>query len=79
MFETLYKLYHQKGKSHIFMISFVVFVILNIIENIIHYNIGKTSNRKFEFTNPTPIDWKKIIFTMVIFAILQGFFTMQFY
>lgn len=79
MFETLYKLYHQKNTFHLFIISFIVFAVLNIIENVIHYNIGKTSNKEFEFSNPTRIDWKKIIITMVIFAFLQGFLTMYFY
>ena len=79
MFETLYKLYHQKNTFHLFVISFIVFAILNIIENVIHYNIGKTSNVEFEFSNPTLIDWKKIIVTMIIFALLQGFLTMYFY
>jgi len=79
MFETLYKLYHQKNTFHLFIISFIVFAVLNIIENVIHYNIGKTSNKDFEFSNPTRIDWKKIIITMIIFALLQGFLTMYFY
>jgi hypothetical protein len=79
MFETLFKLYHQKNTFHLFIISFIVFAVLNVIENVIHYNIGKTSNAEFEFSNPTLIDWKKIIFTMIIFALLQGFLTMYFY
>jgi hypothetical protein len=79
MFETLYKLYHQKNTFHLFIISFIVFAVINIIENVIHYNIGKTSNKEFKFSNPTRIDWKKIIITMVIFALLQGFLTMYFY
>ena len=79
MFETLYKLYHQKNTFHLFIISFIIFTILNIIENVIHYNIGKTSNAEFEFSNPTIIDWKKIIVTMIIFALLQAFLTMYFY
>ena len=79
MFETLFKLYHQKNTFHLFIISFIVFAILNIIENVIHYNIGKTSNTDFEFSNPTRNDWKKIIVTMIIFALLQGFITMYFY
>ncbi len=79
MFETLYKLYHQKNMFHLFIISFIIFAIVNIIENVIHYNIGKTSNTEFEFSNPTIIDWKKIIFTMIIFALLQGILTMYFY
>jgi hypothetical protein len=64
---------------HLFIISFIVFAIVNIIENVIHYNIGKTSNADFEFSNPTIIDWKKILVTMIIFALLQGLLTMYFY
>ncbi len=79
MFETLYKLYHQKNTFHLFIISFIVFALLNIIENVIHYNIGKTSNTEFEFSNPTRNDWKKIIVTMIIFALLQAFLTMYFF
>jgi hypothetical protein len=79
MLETLYKLYHQKNTFHLFIISFIVFAVLNVIENVIHYNIGKTSNAEFEISNPTLIDWKKIIVTMIIFALLQGFLTMYFY
>ena len=79
MFETLYKLYHQKNTFHLFIISFIVFAFLNVIENVIHYNIGKTSNTDFEFSNPARNDWKKIIVTMIIFALLQAFLTMYFY
>ena len=79
MFGILYKLYNKKGAFHIFLISFVVFAILNIIENIIHYNIGKTSNEKLEITNPSKEDWKKILITMFIFALLQGALTLYLY
>jgi hypothetical protein len=79
MFETLFKLYHQKNTFHLFIISFIVFAFLNVIENVIHYNIGKTSNTDFEFSNPARNDWKKIIVTMIIFALLQAFLTMYFY
>jgi len=79
MLVTLYKLYHQKNTFHLFIISFIIFALLNTIENVIHYNIGKTSNAEFEFSNPTLIDWKKIIVTMIIFALLQGILTMYFY
>ena len=79
MFETLYKLYNDKNTFHLFIISFIIFAVVNIVENVIHYNIGKTSNTEFEFSNPTLIDWKKIIVTMVIFAFLQALLTMYFY
>ena len=87
MFGILYKLYHKNGAFHIFLISFIAFAILNILENIIHYNIGKMSNsnsnnsnnNRLEITNPSKEDWKKIIITMLIFALLQGALTLYLY
>ena len=80
MFGVLYKLYHKKGAFHIFLISFIVFAILNIIENVIHYNIGKTSNsNRLDITNPSKKDWKKILITMFIFALLQGALSLYLY
>ena len=79
MFGVLYKLYNKKGAFHIFLISFIVFAILNIIENVIHYNIGKMSNKKLIITNPSNEHWKKILITMFIFALLQGALTLYLY
>ncbi len=89
MFELIFKKYFKKGTLHIFAFSFIVFIILNIIENIIHYNIGKFHNGSersesanniagFHFTNPSNTDWIRIIVIMIIFAVLQGFFTSDF-
>jgi murein L,D-transpeptidase YafK len=70
-----------------------VFIVLNVIENVIHYNIGKfhegngekkkendhrTNIGGYHFTNPSNTDWVRIVVIMVIFAILQGFFTSYF-
>ena len=41
MFELIFKKYFKPGTIHIFVFSFLVFIVLNIIENVIHYNIGK--------------------------------------
>ena len=84
MFGILYKLYDKNGAFHIFLISFIAFAILNIVENVIHYNIGKMSNsnsnnNRLEITNPSKEDWKKIIITMFIFALLQGALTLYLY
>jgi hypothetical protein len=84
MFGILYKLYNKNGAFHIFLISFIAFAILNIVENTIHYNIGKMSNsnsnnNRLEITNPSKEDWKKIIITMFIFALLQGALTLYLY
>jgi hypothetical protein len=69
---------HRRLPSNIFMASFVAFIILNIIENYIHYNIGR--NREdtefIKLSNPSKKDWIRIIVIMIIFAILQAFFTM---
>jgi len=64
---------------HIVIISFIVFIILNIMENYIHYNIGR--NRQVEgikLSNPSFKDWVKIIITMIIFGFLQGSLTAYF-
>ena len=64
---------------HLVIISFIVFIILNVIENYIHYNIGR--NRDVEgikLSTPSFKDWIKIIITMIIFGILQGSLTAYF-
>ena len=64
---------------HIVIISFIIFIILNIIENYIHYNIGR--NRDVEgikLSAPSFKDWVKIIITMLIFGFLQGSLTAYF-
>lgn len=61
--------------KHIIIISIIVFTVLNIIENIIHYNIGKSEK---QFIMPNLSDFIKILFTMFIFGLLQGIFTEYF-
>jgi hypothetical protein len=67
---------YKSSNYKIFISAVVVFIILNIIENYIHYNIGRHHDSQLEFKNPSSSDWIKIIITMIIFAILQGFFTL---
>ena len=67
-------LYHYHS-IHILIISVIIFVIINIIENVIHYNIGKYSDKEVKIDNPTTNDWSKIIFVMIVFALLQGSLT----
>jgi hypothetical protein len=50
MFGLIFNKYFKPGTRHIFVFSFLVFIVLNIIENVIHYNIGK-----FHEANSTPI------------------------
>jgi hypothetical protein len=100
MFELIIKKYFKPGTFHIFVFSFIVFIVLNVIENVIHYNIGKyhegntingdgngNGNKVangsanvagIHFTNPSQTDWGRIIVIMLIFAVLQGFFTSYF-
>lgn len=95
MFHLIFKKYFKKETLHIFVFSFLVFIVLNVIENVIHYNIGKyhdaaattsgTDLRRmsknvagFHFTNPSEADWLRIVVIMIIFAVLQGFFTSYF-
>ena len=48
-----------------------------MIENYIHYNIGrhKESDYHIEFSWPTTLEWTKIAVVMVVFATLQGILT----
>ena len=72
-------MYFIKNKSiHLIFISFCIFIIINLIENLIHYNIGRYHDSKLMITYPTYTDWIKIIITMIIFALLQGFLTYYF-
>ena len=54
---------HIKNKKfHIFVVSFVIFIILNIAENLIHYSIGRQNNNNFiELSLPNKSDFIKII------------------
>ena len=65
--------------NNIILISMIVFLFINTIENIIHFSIGRnidnknTANIKIEI--PEVYDIIKIIFIMCIFSILQALFT----
>ena len=90
MFDLIFKKYFKPGTIHIFIFSFLVFIVLNVVENVIHYNIGKFHDHGggagggnggiagYHFTNPTNTDWVRIIVIMLVFAILQGVFTSHF-
>lgn len=65
-----------KSSFYFIFSSFIVFIILNFIENLIHYSIGRNSNENnIQFSRPTTIDWIRIIIIMIIFGFLQGFFS----
>ncbi len=74
----MYHFYYgqQKLSLKIFIASIIIFIILNIIENYLHYNTGRHYDKEgLHFTMPSKKDWIKIIIIMLIFAILQGIFT----
>jgi hypothetical protein len=76
LFRKLRNFYN--GRSFpIFVISFLVYAVINMIENYIHYNIGrhKESDYHIEFSWPTTLEWTKIAVVMVVFATLQGILT----
>ena len=65
----------------IFWSSFLTFAVLNIVENILHYSIGRYDDAnahgsmRFNLVMPSKHDWIKIVFVMIVFAMLQGFIT----
>ena len=65
----------------IFIISFFVFIFLNIIENLLHFTNGRNENNQeiFQLVMPKKRDWIKIAVIMVVFAILQGGITAFFH
>jgi hypothetical protein len=63
----------------VFIVSFLVFLVLNLVENLYHYGIGRHSNqREVAWVMPTQLDWIRIIIVMVLFGLLQAFFTCLF-
>lgn len=80
--QYLYKMYYISAKNvHLMVVSFVVYLFVNMFENLIHYNIGKSSNnddKAAEFKVPSKEDLLKIIVVMMIFAALQGVLTFWF-
>jgi len=63
---------------HLIVISFLAYLIVNLFENLIHYNIGRFSNQETRLELPTEKDWLKIAVVMCIFALLQGLLTYAF-
>ena len=61
----------------IFTVSIAVFIVLNLVENVIHYSIGRTHGTSgIVIVAPSYVDWLRITIIMIIFAILQGLLTM---
>ena len=72
-------MYILSGASfHIIAISFLVYIFVNLFENVIHYNIGRFSNKETKFELPSKKDFIKIAVVMCVFALLQGVLTSYF-
>jgi hypothetical protein len=63
----------KNSSSRIMIVSFFVYIFVNLFENLIHYEIGKFSISKDLI--PTQRDWTKIIGVMIVFAGIQGLLT----
>ena len=75
----LYIMFIYSGASfHIIVISFFIYLFVNLFENLIHYNIGKFSNKKTKLDLPSIKDWIKMLLVMCTFALLQGLLTYYF-
>ena len=68
----------SSSNIHLMVVSFLLYVVINTFENVIHYNIGKFSNKETKFVIPSKKDWVKIIVVMTVAALLQGYFTYWF-
>uniref|UniRef100_A0A6C0HZM5 Uncharacterized protein n=1 Tax=viral metagenome TaxID=1070528 RepID=A0A6C0HZM5_9ZZZZ len=69
-------MYIISGASfHIIAISFFVYIFVNLFENMIHYNIGRFSNKETKLELPSKKDFIKIAVVMCIFALIQGLLT----
>ena len=66
------------GNLRWFVVSFCIYIFVNLFENMFHYNIGRHTNADFTFEIPTEKDWIKIISVMLTFAMLQGILTCYF-
>lgn len=63
------------SQGHVFWASIIAFTILNLVENLIHYNIGREQDRhtfSIHFNMPSLHDLVKLGVIMLVFAILQG-------
>lgn len=66
-------------RYHLLYVSMIVYIIVNLFENVFYYSIGRHSNQEgIQIELPTRKDWTKIICVTLIFAVLQGYLTCLF-
>jgi hypothetical protein len=56
----------------LFAVSFWIFIVVNLVENILYYNLGKHSIRDFRLSIPTIPEIMTIIVIMLGFAGIQA-------
>ena len=65
--------------EYVILISMLVFIVLTMIEDIIHFNLGKYSGTKITYKKifevPNFEDFVKIGIIIIVFAFLQGIIT----
>lgn len=62
--------------THVFWVSFLVFLVLNSVENLLHYSIGRTpSEARIALITPSWIDLLRIIAIMALFGSFQAYLT----
>jgi hypothetical protein len=57
----------------VFTVSTLVYVVVNVLENLVHYNIGKHTGHRFHITRPSLRDATRMAGVMLAAALLQGF------
>ncbi len=65
----------MSNSKTIFIAGFLSFIILNFIENIIHYSIGRSHLKSFSIKLPSNSDFFRLTMIMLFFAVLQGLLT----
>ena len=66
-------------RYHLLYVSMIVYIIVNLFENVFYYSIGRHSNKEgIQIELPTRKDWTKILCVTFIFAVLQGYLTCLF-
>lgn len=81
MFHTFRQLKAFKLTGKIFWVSFLVFAVLNTVENLIHYSIGRDENRNslsIAVQRPSSYDIFRIVGVMIVFAVMQAALTCYF-
>lgn len=69
----------KKPMSKLLIVSFFVYLCVNLFENLIHYTIGKRSEEHDQNKLLPPVDdWIRIFIVMIVFAALQGALTCYF-